>query len=147
MEQLVSKEALGSITEAEIHYDIENPPWIKSLTAKEYVPGDGLLYGLGRYKVAVSHNVLSNHSKGSHTLDQALVLFGRPKCVTAFLRVLRGIDSEVDDTFTVILQYESALLVTVKTTIISCLQQGFKYLIRGTGGSYIKVRFSTRSSW
>ncbi|PVH85964.1 oxidoreductase [Cadophora sp. DSE1049] len=119
LRELVSKRALGTITEAQIYYDFENPPWIKYLSAKKYTPGDGLLFGLG-----------------SHTLDQALVLFGRPKSVTAILKVLRGVESEVDDTFTVILQYDSPLLVTVKTTIISCLPQPLKYIIRGTEGSY-----------
>jgi len=59
--------------------------------------------------------------------------------VTAILKVLRGIESEVDDTFTVILQYERPLLVTMKTTIISCLIQPLKYIFRGTEGSYIKA--------
>ncbi|KAJ5054803.1 uncharacterized protein L3040_001067 [Drepanopeziza brunnea f. sp. 'multigermtubi'] len=121
LKYLVDKNALGTITEAQIYYDFENPPWIKYLSAKEYTPGDGLLFGLG-----------------SHTLDQALVLFGRPKSVTAFLKVLRGIESEVDDTFTVILQYDSPLLVTVKTTIIACMPQPLKYFVRGTEGSYVK---------
>ncbi|KAH9211517.1 oxidoreductase [Leptodontidium sp. 2 PMI_412] len=121
LRHLVSKKAFGTITEAQIYYDFENPPWIKYLSAKKYTPGDGLLFGLG-----------------SHTLDQALVLFGRPKSVTAFLKVLRGIESEVDDTFTVILQYESPLLVTVKTAIVSCLPQPIKYIVRGTDGSYVK---------
>ncbi|KFY90890.1 hypothetical protein V500_04909 [Pseudogymnoascus sp. VKM F-4518 (FW-2643)] len=120
LQHLVSKNAFGTITEAQIYYDFENPPWIKHLSAK-YTPGSGLLFGLG-----------------SHTLDQALVLFGRPKSVTAFLKVLRGVESEVDDSFTVILQYETPLLVTVKTTIVSCLPQTLKYIVRGTEGSYVK---------
>lgn len=67
------------------------------------------------------------------------MLFGRPRSVTAFLKVLRGIESEVDDTYTVILQYETPLLVTVKTTIISCMRKELKYFIRGTDGTYIKA--------
>ncbi|KAH7384709.1 oxidoreductase [Cadophora sp. MPI-SDFR-AT-0126] len=121
LRELVRKGALGTITDAQIYYDFENPPWIKYLSAKKYTPGDGLLFGLG-----------------SHTLDQALILFGRPMSVTAVLKVLRDIESEVDDTFTVILQYDSPLVVTVKTTIISCLLQPLKYVFRGTGGSYVK---------
>jgi predicted dehydrogenase len=93
--------------------------------AVTFAPGDGLLFGLG-----------------SHSIDQAVVLFGRPASVTGFLRSLRGIDSEVDDTFTVILQYEGEnknLLVTVKTTIASRMQDQLKTFIRGTEGSFIKV--------
>jgi predicted dehydrogenase len=79
---------------------------------------------------------------GSHTIDQALVLFGRPHSVTAFLRSNRGVESDTDDTFTVILQYsgvQSNLLVTIKTSIITPLKDQLTYFVRGTKGSYIKV--------
>jgi hypothetical protein len=62
--------------------------------------------------------------------------------VTGFLRSNRGIDSEVDDTFTIILQYAGAqknLLVTIKTGIVSHMKDQLKYLVRGTGGTYLKV--------
>lgn len=62
--------------------------------------------------------------------------------MTCFLRALRGIESDVDDSFTVILQYDGPqkdLLVTVKTNIASALQDQLKYFIRGTKGSYVKV--------
>ncbi len=62
-----------------------------------------------------------------------------------FLRVLRGIDSEVEDSFTAILQYSGAqkdLLVTVKTNVVSPLKDQLKYFARGTKGSYVKVRSS-----
>jgi predicted dehydrogenase len=48
LKHLVSKNAFGTITEAQIYYDFENPPWIKHLSAKKYTPGSGLLFGLGR---------------------------------------------------------------------------------------------------
>ncbi|KAK4496697.1 hypothetical protein PRZ48_012680 [Zasmidium cellare] len=80
LQHLNQKDALGTITEAEIYYDIDNPPWIHLLSAKDYTPGAGMLFGLG-----------------SHTLDQALVLSGRPKSVTAFLKVLRGIDNDIQE--------------------------------------------------
>lgn len=79
---------------------------------------------------------------GTHTIDQALLLFGRPKSVTGFFRTLRGVDSEIDDTFTIILQYDGAqknLLVTIKTTIITPMQDQLKYFFRGTKGSFVKA--------
>ncbi|KAH7372076.1 hypothetical protein BKA64DRAFT_750894 [Cadophora sp. MPI-SDFR-AT-0126] len=121
LKELLAKNALGRITEAEIHYDFENPPWMKYMSAKKYTPGDGMMFGLG-----------------SHSIDQALVLFGRPKSVTAFLRDLREADSEVEDTFTIILQYESKLLVTIKTTIKTCMEEQLHYFVRGTEGSFMK---------
>ena len=86
---------------------------------------------------------------GTHSLDQTLLLFGLPKSVTAFLRVLRpGGKSDqqsaqaVDDSFTIILQYggdQSDLVVTVKTTIVSPQAKQIKYWVRGTDGSFFKV--------
>lgn len=97
---------------------------VRNKTVK-YVPGEGMAFGLG-----------------SHSIDQALVLFGRPALVTGFFRSLRGIESEVDDTFTIILQYsgeQKDLLVTIKTTIVSLMADQLKTFIRGTEGSFVKV--------
>jgi len=55
------------------------------------------------------------------------------------------VDSEIDDTFTIFLQYDGAqkdLTVTVKTAIVTPLKEQLKYFVRGTEGSYIKVSFS-----
>ncbi|KAG9251418.1 uncharacterized protein F5Z01DRAFT_279810 [Emericellopsis atlantica] len=121
LQSLLAKNALGKIMEAELHYDFEAAPWLKHMTAKEYTPGAGHAFGLG-----------------THNIDQAYVLFGRPKSVTAFFRSQRGIDSEVEDSFTIILQYADEKLVTVKTCVVSCMEKQLKQLIRGTEGSWIK---------
>lgn len=79
---------------------------------------------------------------GTHSLDQALVLFGRPRSVTGFFRVQRDGESEIEDSFTIILQYDSAqkdLLVTVKTAVVTPMAQQLKQLVRGTKGSFTKV--------
>lgn len=86
-------------------------------------------------------------SVGTHSLDQALVLFGRPKSVTGFFRTQRGGESEVEDSFTIILQYDGPqkdLLVTVKTAVTTPMAQQLKFLVRGTKGSFIK--FQQRST-
>lgn len=78
---------------------------------------------------------------GSHTIDQALLLFGRPTTITAFYRSLRGVDSKTDDSFTIILQYSGAqrnLLVTVKTSVVAMMQHPMKFFVRGYDGSFIK---------
>ncbi|KAK5326710.1 hypothetical protein LTR93_003573 [Exophiala xenobiotica] len=124
LSHLIQHDTLGEVKELEIHYDVDFPFWMRNMNKKEYTPGDGMMFGLG-----------------SHTIDQAIQLFGRPKSVTCFLRVLRGIDSEVDDSFTLILQYEKPqqdILVTIKTNIASCMQDQLKYFVRGTKGSYVK---------
>lgn len=117
--------AFGKITEAEMHYDVDFPSWISGWNSPDYEPGNGMLFGLG-----------------SHTIDQALQLFGKPKSVTAFYRSLRGVESKTDDTFTIILQYggeQKNLMVTIKTTVVSPMQYPLKWLVRGYKGSYVKV--------
>ncbi|KAH8658541.1 hypothetical protein BGZ61DRAFT_510624 [Ilyonectria robusta] len=124
--ELFEKNAFGEITEAEIHYDFDRAPWLHYLTAKKYTPGSGLTFGLG-----------------THSIDQAYVLFGRPVSVTAFYRVQRGLESEVEDSFTLVLQYDGPqknLLVTIKTSVVSPMAQQLKFWVRGTKGSYIKYQ-------
>ncbi|KAI9373472.1 hypothetical protein BJX61DRAFT_533138 [Aspergillus egyptiacus] len=124
--ELFTKHALGDITEVEIHYDFDRAPWLQFMASKEYRAGDGHAFGLG-----------------THSIDQAYVLFGRPASVTAFYRTQRGIDSEVEDSFTIILQYAGPLknlLVTVKTAVVSPMAQQLKFWIRGTKGSYLKYQ-------
>ncbi|KZL81440.1 oxidoreductase domain-containing protein [Colletotrichum incanum] len=130
LRKLIKEDALGEIKEAEIHYDFESPPWLASMTKKEYAPGDGMAFGLG-----------------THSIDQAIGLFGRPKSVTGFFRSQRGIESEVEDSFTIILQYDGPqkdLLVTVKTSVTTPMAQQLKHLVRGTKGSWLK--FQQRST-
>jgi predicted dehydrogenase len=85
---------------------------------------------------------LTIHHAGTHTLDQALYLFGRPASVTGFFRSNRGVDSAIDDTFTIILQYsgeQKRLLVTVKTAIVTHMKDQLRFLVRGNKGTYLKV--------
>ncbi|KAH7378374.1 hypothetical protein DE146DRAFT_730878 [Phaeosphaeria sp. MPI-PUGE-AT-0046c] len=122
--ELLQRDALGDINEAEIHYDFDRAPWLHRMTDKAYSAGDGHTFGLG-----------------THSLDQAYVLFGRPASVTAFFRAQRGIESEVEDSFTIVLQYSGAkkgMLVTIKTSVVSPMAQQLKFWIRGTKGSFIK---------
>ncbi|KAK4156187.1 hypothetical protein C8A00DRAFT_12882 [Chaetomidium leptoderma] len=124
LHHLVSHGALGEILEADIHFDYPDPSWISGWTKKEYKHGEGMTFGLG-----------------THTLDQALYLFGRPASVTGFLRSNRGVDSDVDDTFTIMLQYsgkQKNLLVTVKTAIVTHMKDQLRFLVRGNQGTYLK---------
>lgn len=124
LERLIGAGALGDVRDAQLHFDFPSPSWISGWTRKEYKPGEGMAFGLG-----------------THTIDQALRLFGRPASVTGFLRSNRGVDSDIDDTFTIIMQYSGErrnLVVTVKTAIVTPLRDQLKFFIRGTGGSYVK---------
>lgn len=80
---------------------------------------------------------------GTHTIDQALHLFGTPASVTGFFRSNRGVESDIDDTFTIILQYagdQRNLLVTIKTAVVTHMKDQLRFFARGTKGSYLKVR-------
>ncbi|KAK4041441.1 hypothetical protein C8A01DRAFT_14804 [Parachaetomium inaequale] len=123
LHHLTSQGALGDVLEADIHFDYPDPGWISGW-GKEYTPGQGMTFGLG-----------------THTLDQALYLFGTPSSVTGFLRSNRGVDSEVDDTFTIMLQYsgkQKNLLVTVKTAVVTHMKDQLRFFVRGSKGTYLK---------
>lgn len=127
LQRIVSSGCLGEITEFQNHYDMDNPDWVRGWTSKDEVPGEGMLYGLG-----------------THSLDQTLLLFGKPASVTAFTRALRQKGVKSDDSFTVVLQYDgekSDLICTVKTTIVSTLpmERQLKFMVRGRDGTFLKV--------
>ncbi|EPT02790.1 hypothetical protein FOMPIDRAFT_99835 [Fomitopsis schrenkii] len=89
-------QSLGTLIEFESRYDRYRTT-VKNSWKDVPAPGTGLTYDLG-----------------SHLVDQALVLFGRPSSVTAFIENIRGIgDARVDD----------------------CL----RYVVRGTTGTYTKT--------
>ncbi|KAM0713903.1 hypothetical protein Q7P37_010865 [Cladosporium fusiforme] len=126
LQRVISSGCLGEITEFQNHYDMDNPHWISRWTSSDVVPGEGMLYALG-----------------THSLDQTLLLFGKPSSVTAFTRALRQKGVKSDDSFTVVLQYDgekSDLVCTVKTTIVSSLptEKQLKFMVRGRDGTFIK---------
>lgn len=145
LQHLYQQGVFGRVTEFQNYYDIDNAPWMTAERADPYAPdsppGGGMMYGLG-----------------THSLDQTLVLFGRPKSVTAFTRVLRAggkvkgkdFPKGCEDTFTIVLQYDDDgkgtgrrdLVCTIKTTIVSPapLERMLKFWVRGTEGVFIKVR-------
>lgn len=121
LQKLHEAKVFGEITEAEIHYDLDLPWWMKGMTDPGWQPGDGMNFGIG-----------------CHSLDQALHLFGKPKSITAFYRTLRGIKSETEDSFTTTLQYDTPLIVHVKTHVASKMKYPLKYFIRGYEGTFVK---------
>lgn len=74
---------------------------------------------------------------GSHIVDQALALFGRPKSVTAFFRSLRGGNSKNEDSYTIILRYDTPLLVQLSTNPFSIMPRFLTQFVRGSKGSFI----------
>ncbi|OSC98664.1 oxidoreductase [Trametes coccinea BRFM310] len=85
----------------------------------------------------------------AHTLDQALVLFGRPEKITAMIENIRGLGhKDVDDCFTIFLHYPplkaasgvqpQSLKVILRGHILSVRSPQVRYVVRGTHGTYLK---------
>ncbi len=72
---------------------------------------------------------------GPHVIDQALVLFGEPRAITASAFCQRE-TSQVDDAFDVCLEY-SGLRAMGRARIIA-FAPGPHFLIHGTKGSFVK---------
>lgn len=77
---------------------------------------------------------------GSHLLDQALQLFGRPDTLQLDLAALRD-SAQVEDYFHAVLRYESApqgpLRVVLHATALAA-RASPRYVLHGTQGSYVK---------
>ena len=118
VQKIIQDNLLGEIVSYEAHYDRYKPllnpkPW------KETVgPGSGILYDLG-----------------THIIDQAVCLFGRPKTVTGHLFKQRS-GSKIDDAFDLLLEYTS-LHVSLKSTLLA-REPSPRYIIYGQKGSFVK---------
>jgi scyllo-inositol 2-dehydrogenase (NADP+) len=119
VKQLVRSGRLGTIAEYECRYDrFRLEPKPNAWREKADQPGAGVLFDLG-----------------PHVIDQALVLFGEPRAITAAAFCERQ-TSQVDDSFDVCLQYPS-LRAMLRARIIA-YAPGPHFLIHGTKGSFVK---------
>ncbi len=120
VQKIVRDGLLGEIVDVEIHFD----RFKEELSPKAHkeLPGGatGSLYDLG-----------------SHLIDQALQLFGKPEAVFADVRIIRPI-SKVDDYFEVVLYYPN-LRVKLKSSYL--VREALPaYILHGSKGSFIKSR-------
>lgn len=118
--QVVQEGLLGDVGEMTIRYDRFKDKPSPKLHKEIVAPGNGLLYDLG-----------------SHLIDQALQLFGKPTAVFADITILRPF-SQVDDYFEVILYYERKRVILKASNIV---REGLPaYVVQGSKGSFIKSR-------
>ncbi|MBN2350315.1 MAG: oxidoreductase [Bacteroidales bacterium] len=118
VQHIVQQKLLGRLVEFESHFD-RYRNYIKPNTWKENPGSDtGVLYNLG-----------------SHLIDQAIVLFGKPKSVWADIDKVRT-NTKVDDYFYMKLEYPS-VKITLHCSYLT-REPGPKYLVHGTEGSYVK---------
>jgi scyllo-inositol 2-dehydrogenase (NADP+) len=116
--QILEKGLLGRVAEFESRFDRFRPARNPKAWREQSLPGSGLLYDLG-----------------SHLLDQAVVLFGRPSSIYAELRRQRE-DAVADDRIEVHLEYPQ-VRVMVKAGMLVC-EPSPRFILYGTQGSYVK---------
>lgn len=118
VQQVIKEGLLGRLVSFESHFDrFRN--YIQAGTWKEAGgTGTGTLYNLG-----------------SHMLDQALVLFGKPESVFADVRSMRA-GSQVDDSFDVWMEYPDVKVLVRGSYLVK--EAGPRYILHGTEGSFLK---------
>lgn len=119
VKELVQSGRLGTVVEYEARFDRFRLEQKKNAWRERAgQPGAGVLFDLG-----------------PHVIDQALVLFGEPRAITASAFMERE-DSQVDDAFDVCLEYPR-LRAMARARIIA-YDPGPHFLIHGTKGSFVK---------
>jgi predicted dehydrogenase len=118
--KIVDAGRLGRVVEYEARFDrFRLEPKENAWREKPDQAGAGVLFDLG-----------------PHLIDQALVLFGEPRTITASAFCQRE-SSQVDDSFDVCLEYQSGVRAMVRARIIA-FAPGPHFLIHGTKGSFLK---------
>ncbi len=118
VEKIVKEARFGRLIEFESHYDryrTEITPGIWKEEGDEYC---GVLYNLG-----------------SHMIDQAYVLFGLPKAVTAHINIVRT-GGKVADYYDVRLDYDGFSAILKCSYLV--MDPGPRYLINGECGTFKK---------
>ncbi|MGA8942125.1 MAG: oxidoreductase [Thermoactinomyces sp.] len=118
LQKCISQGILGKIHTYKAHYDRYRPQ-VRERWREMDLPGSGLLYDLG-----------------SHLIDQALLLFGKPQTVYADLLKQRP-GAKAIDYFHLVLGYESGLRVILQA---GCLVKspGPRFEVHGSKGTFVK---------
>ncbi len=118
VQKVIKSGLLGYLVEYEAHYD-RYRNYIQADSWKEVSgPGAGILYNLG-----------------SHMIDQALVLFGLPKCLLAKLAIQRE-GGKTHDSYHLILSYEKFQVILKSSYLVR--DEGPRYKIMGNLGTFTK---------
>lgn len=117
IQKLIAAGTLGRIVHFESHFDRFRPQLADNWREQE-VPGNGITYDLG-----------------THLIDQAIVLFGKPIWVNAVILKQRE-KAVADDFFDITLGYEQ-VNVRVTASVLSNVPMQ-RFLVLGDKGSYIK---------
>ena len=115
---ILSQGLLGNLLEYEAHFDRFTPERKRAAWRDEPIPASGVLYDLG-----------------SHLIDQALALFGKPEAVFADIRAQRP-GSKVDDYFHLHLCYPNHKAILKAGVFVK--EPGPRYILHGDKGSFVK---------
>lgn len=118
IKEILNQQLLGDIHEFEAHYDRYRAEARPTAWREAPLPGSGILYDLG-----------------AHIIDQALYFFGLPTYITADIRLQRP-HARVDDFFNIWLDYGFNKVILHAGMLVR--EQGPRYMIHGTRGSFIK---------
>ncbi|WP_438026216.1 oxidoreductase [Sorangium sp. So ce233] len=108
---------LGEVASYEAHFDRFRPA-IKPGWREQESPGSGILYDLG-----------------AHLIDQALVLFGLPRAVTADVLAQRP-EARTVDYFHLTLDHGRRRVIVRSSTLVR--EPGPRFAVHGDGGSFLK---------
>jgi scyllo-inositol 2-dehydrogenase (NADP+) len=115
---LIEKGTLGEINHFEAHFDRFKPVVDQRWKERPEQLGGGILYDLG-----------------SHLIDQAMQLFGRPSRVFADIQCQRQ-NAMQDDYFHMILDMGKTRAILHAGAIVA--QPGPRYIVHGSKGSFLK---------
>lgn len=117
IQKILAEGILGRIVHFESHFDRFRPNLVDNWREKD-VPGNGITYDLG-----------------THLVDQAVMLFGKPKWVYAeILKQRRG--AVADDFFDITLMFDGIKARLTASVLVNAPLP--KFLVLGEKGSYIK---------
>jgi len=108
---------LGPVNTLESHFDRYRPQ-VRQRWREQDLPGSGILYDLG-----------------SHLIDQALVLFGNPDCVTCDMGIQRE-GGMADDFFHLTLRYGARRVILHAAMMVP--QPGPRFVVHGALGTFVK---------
>lgn len=117
VKELIESGKLGRVVQFESHFDRFRPEFKENAWREKSLPGSGILFDLG-----------------SHLIDQALCLFGRPLSIYADVACERL--GEVDDAFTLLLYYKDLKVTLRASTLIK--EPTPRFALYGTAGAYVK---------
>lgn len=118
VKELIENKKLGEVKQFISHFDRFSPQAPKNKWRYKNEPGAGVLYDLG-----------------SHLIDQALVLFGKPNEIFADLRKERK-NSESIDAFHLILFYDGLRVILNSSFMVK--GKKLRFQVNGTKGTFEK---------